>query len=75
MLLSNLGRARCTASGEGMELALASRTKRNTYELKTRKPETKALLDCFMLERRIWVMMRGYRLLEGNPRRIFMNSR
>ncbi|KAJ4415137.1 hypothetical protein N0V82_007507 [Gnomoniopsis sp. IMI 355080] len=51
-LLSNLSRA-YSASGNRIELGLASSTKSETYELKTTRPETKRLLDYFQAERRI----------------------
>lgn len=51
-LLSNLSRA-CSASGERIELGLASSTKSDTYELKTSRPETKRLLGYFQDERRV----------------------
>lgn len=51
-LLSNLSRAR-SASGDRIELALASSTKSHSYEIKTSKPETKSLLSFFQPERRV----------------------
>ena len=51
-LVSNLARAR-SASGERIKLALASSTKRHTYEEKTSRPETKRLLDLIPDDRRI----------------------
>ncbi|PLB49702.1 putative HAD superfamily hydrolase [Aspergillus steynii IBT 23096] len=52
-LLSNLIRAKSAASGQKIELALASTTKTSTYELKVSRPETKRLLDFFEPSRRI----------------------
>ncbi|KAM6487498.1 HAD-like protein [Trichoderma sp. SZMC 28011] len=52
-LLSNLSRARSASLGDPIELALASTTKSNSYELKITRPETKRLLDTFQPERRI----------------------
>ncbi|RFU31494.1 hypothetical protein B7463_g4796, partial [Scytalidium lignicola] len=49
-LLSNLSRAR-SASGNKIELALASSTKSHTYKLKISKPETKRLLSFFQPDR------------------------
>lgn len=51
-LLANLSRA-SSASGEKIELALASSTKTETYGLKISRPETKRLLDLFQSKRRI----------------------
>ncbi|KAI0886158.1 HAD-like domain-containing protein [Annulohypoxylon maeteangense] len=51
-LLEDLSNA-CNASGDRIELALASGTKTNSYELKTSRPETKRLLSFFRSERRI----------------------
>ncbi|KAL2128145.1 hypothetical protein VTI74DRAFT_9605 [Chaetomium olivicolor] len=51
-LLSDLSRAR-GASGDRIELALASSTKSASYELKTSKPETKRLLSFFQPSRRV----------------------
>ncbi|KAH8882049.1 HAD-like protein [Thozetella sp. PMI_491] len=52
-LLSNLSRARSATSGDRIELALASSTKTETYELKASRPETKRLLDFFLPDRRV----------------------
>ncbi|EGC43677.1 GS1-like protein [Histoplasma capsulatum var. duboisii H88] len=52
-LLSTLSRARCAATGDKIELALASGTKAHSYALKTSSPETKRLLDFFQSDRRI----------------------
>lgn len=51
-LLLDLSRARST-SGDRIELALASSTKSQTYEIKVSRPETKALLNFFQPERRV----------------------
>lgn len=51
-LLSSLSRAR-NASGDRIALALASSTKRRSYELKTSSPETKRLLSVFQSNRRV----------------------
>ncbi|KAI1078972.1 putative HAD superfamily hydrolase [Whalleya microplaca] len=51
-LLSNLSRAR-SASGDRIELALASSTKSNSYELKISSPETRRLLSFFQPDRRV----------------------
>jgi len=51
-LLSNLSRAR-NASGGRIELALASSTKSQSYELKISKPETKQVLSFFQPDRRV----------------------
>ncbi|KAF4218232.1 hypothetical protein CNMCM6805_000690 [Aspergillus fumigatiaffinis] len=51
-LLSKLSRAR-SASGDRIELALASSTKTHTFELKMSRPETKQLLNFFPSERRV----------------------
>jgi pseudouridine-5'-monophosphatase len=51
-LLSKLSRAR-SASGDRIELALASSTKSHTFELKMSRPETKQLLNFFPSERRV----------------------
>ncbi len=52
-LLSSLSRAH-GASGERIELALATGSKRGFYELKISKPKTRALLDLFHPERRVF---------------------
>lgn len=53
-LLFNLSRARISSSaGDRLELALASSTQSDTYELKSSKPQTRALLDSFVADRRI----------------------
>ncbi len=52
-LLSNLSHARSSSCGNGIELALASSTKTNTFRLKSSRPETKTLLSCFAASRRI----------------------
>lgn len=52
-LLSNLSRACSASGGNGIELALASSTKRRSYELKTSRPETKRLLSFFPSDRRV----------------------
>ncbi|KAJ5947258.1 HAD-like domain-containing protein [Penicillium verhagenii] len=51
-LLLNLSRAR-NASGANIELALASSTKSQSYELKISRPETKQLLDFFRPDKKI----------------------
>ncbi|KAF7169557.1 hypothetical protein CNMCM5623_002217 [Aspergillus felis] len=51
-LLTNLRRAR-SASGDQIELALASSTKSHTFELKISRPETTQLLSYFPPERRV----------------------
>ncbi|CAJ0549790.1 Ff.00g034030.m01.CDS01 [Fusarium sp. VM40] len=51
-LLLNLSRAR-SASGDGIELALASSTKSQSYEIKTSRPETKWLPSFFQPDRRV----------------------
>ncbi|GAQ04972.1 uncharacterized protein C4C5.01 [Aspergillus lentulus] len=51
-LLSNLSRAR-SASGDRIELALASSTSSHTFELKMSRPETKQLLNLIPSERRV----------------------
>ncbi|KAG5658648.1 hypothetical protein KAF25_010829 [Fusarium avenaceum] len=51
-LLLNLSCAR-SASGDKIELALASSTKSQTYEIKISRPETKSLLSFFQPERRV----------------------
>ncbi|KAK9852231.1 hypothetical protein MYU51_008611 [Penicillium brevicompactum] len=52
-LLSNMSRACGTSSGKRIEMALASRTKSHTYELKTSRAEIKDLIGFFRPERRI----------------------
>lgn len=52
-LLRNLSQARSTATGEKIELALASSTKMATFELKTQREEIKSLLRVFGEERRV----------------------
>lgn len=52
-LLSNLSRARSASLGGRIEMALASSTKSQSYELKTSRPETKRLLDSFQPNKRI----------------------
>lgn len=52
-LLSDLSRARSAASGDRIELALASSTKSHSFELKTSRTETKRLLGHFTPERRV----------------------
>lgn len=52
-LLSNLSRARNASSGDRIELALASSTKSQSFELKISRPETKRLLDSFQSSKRI----------------------
>ncbi|KAI2793422.1 hypothetical protein POX_a00001 [Penicillium oxalicum] len=51
-LLLNLSRAR-NASGDRIELALASSTKSQSFELKISRPETKQLLGYFQPDRRV----------------------
>jgi pseudouridine-5'-monophosphatase len=51
-LLLNLSRAR-NAAGDRIELALASSTKSQSFELKISRPETKQLLGFFPPERRV----------------------
>jgi pseudouridine-5'-monophosphatase len=51
-LLLNLSRAR-NASGDRIELALASSSKSQSYELKISRPETKQLLSFFQPDRRV----------------------
>ncbi|EAU29640.1 predicted protein [Aspergillus terreus NIH2624] len=51
-LLLNLSRAR-NAAGDRIELALASSTKSQRFELKISRPETKQLLGFFPPERRV----------------------
>jgi pseudouridine-5'-monophosphatase len=51
-LLSNLSRVH-SASRDGIELALASNTKRQSFELKTSRPEIKRLLSLFPSDRRV----------------------
>ncbi|KAK5680157.1 hypothetical protein LTS10_007084 [Elasticomyces elasticus] len=52
-ILSSLSRAQSASTGDKIELALASSTKSQSYELKTSRPETKSLLSFFQAERRI----------------------
>lgn len=52
-LLSNLSRAHNASSGDKIELALASSTKSQSYELKTSGSETKRLLSFIQSERRV----------------------
>jgi pseudouridine-5'-monophosphatase len=52
-LLLTLSRARSASSGNRIELALASSSKRHSYELKTSKPKTKRLLNTFPPEKTI----------------------
>ncbi|TVY55717.1 Uncharacterized protein LCER1_G002771 [Lachnellula cervina] len=52
-LVSNLSHARSAASGDSIELALASSTKSHSYQLKTSKSETKKLLSFFQSDRRV----------------------
>lgn len=52
-LLSHLSRSRSTALGISIELAVASTTTTEAYNLKMTRPETKALLETFSSERRI----------------------
>ncbi|KAF5026417.1 hypothetical protein F66182_1482 [Fusarium sp. NRRL 66182] len=52
MLLSDLSRAR-SASGDRIELALATSTKSHSYQVKTSRPETKRLLGFFQPDKRI----------------------
>ncbi|KAH7419981.1 HAD-like domain-containing protein [Cadophora sp. MPI-SDFR-AT-0126] len=52
-LLQNLGLARSVSTGEMIELALASSTKRATFELKTQREEIRGLLGAFGEERRV----------------------
>ncbi len=52
-LLSNLSSARSASSGDRIELALASSTKRQSYELKTSTTETKRILGFFPSDRRV----------------------
>jgi pseudouridine 5'-phosphatase len=51
-LLSSLSRAR-NASGDRIQLALASGSKSGSYEMKTSRPETKRLLSFFQSNRRV----------------------
>ena len=51
-LLSNLSRAR-SASGDKIELALASSSKSENFASKTSRPETKRLLETFHPDRRV----------------------
>ncbi|PVH85266.1 HAD-like protein [Cadophora sp. DSE1049] len=52
-LLRNLSQARSISTGEKIELALASSTKKVTFELKTQREEIKSLLGVFREERRV----------------------
>ncbi|GBF66382.1 hypothetical protein TMEN_9102 [Trichophyton mentagrophytes] len=52
-LVHNLSRAHSAASGYRMKLALATGAKRQSYEVKTSRPETKRLIDFFPPEQRI----------------------
>ncbi|CEJ90358.1 hypothetical protein VHEMI06148 [[Torrubiella] hemipterigena] len=52
-LVANLSHACSIVSGERIQLALASTTKSSSYALKTSRPDTKQLLDCFQSDRRI----------------------
>lgn len=52
-LLSHLSTARSASSGEDIRLALASTTKKHSYELKTSSPETNRLLSFFQPDCRI----------------------
>ncbi|TVY47450.1 Uncharacterized protein LOCC1_G002770 [Lachnellula occidentalis] len=52
-LLSNLSHGARNASGDSIELALASSTKSHSYKLKTSRPETKKLLSFFQSDRRV----------------------
>ncbi|EFR00999.1 hypothetical protein MGYG_04001 [Nannizzia gypsea CBS 118893] len=52
-LVHNLSRAHSVASGQKIELALATGAKSQSYEVKTSRPETKRLIDFFLPERRI----------------------
>lgn len=52
-ILSTLSRSLNSASGHKIELALASSTLRQTYDLKTSRPETKDLLNFIQPDRRI----------------------
>ncbi|KAI2704967.1 hypothetical protein CBS147317_1919 [Penicillium roqueforti] len=52
-ILSNLSRARSASSGDMIQLALASSTKTQSYELKTAGPESKTLLSFFQSDRRV----------------------
>jgi haloacid dehalogenase superfamily, subfamily IA, variant 3 with third motif having DD or ED len=52
-LLSNLNRAHNASSGDKIELALASSTKSQSYELKVSGSETKRLLSFFQPEKRV----------------------
>lgn len=52
-LVYNLSRAHSAASGERIKLALATGAKRQSYEVKTSRPETKRLIDLFPTKHRI----------------------
>lgn len=52
-LLLNLSRAHSVSSGDKIKLGLASSTHSDTYQLKTSRPKTKALLSFFQDERRV----------------------
>lgn len=52
-LLSTLSSAHSARSGDPIKLALASSSKRHSYELKTSKPEAKHVLDFFLDDRRV----------------------
>ena len=52
-LLSNLSRARCSSSGNSIELALASSSITILYQLKASRPETTKLLSLFAADRLI----------------------
>lgn len=52
-LVSNLSRACGTSSGKRIEMALASSTKTQTYQLKTSRAEIRDLMGFFLSERRI----------------------
>ena len=52
-LLSELSRASSISLGTRIQLALASSTKSQSYELKISRPETKRVLDFFPTERRV----------------------
>ncbi|OIW35542.1 HAD-like protein [Coniochaeta ligniaria NRRL 30616] len=66
-LLSKLSRARSASSGGRIELALASSTKSDTYELKTSRPETKRLLGFFPPDRQVLGDDPRLRLGRGKP--------
>lgn len=52
-LLYRLSHAHSASSGDRIELALATSAKRESYEVKTSRPETKRLLNFFQADRRI----------------------